>query len=67
MNSIREKIESRLDSIEEKMKKQLHLKDADAIIEEIEGVTKFWSALNEEEKEFIGAIRFAIRAQHRWE
>lgn len=65
--SIEEKIKERLDSIEEKMKKQLHLKDSDSILEEISNVSKFWSVLTDEEKEFIGAVRFAVRSQYRWE
>lgn len=61
------KIKERLDELESLMKSQTHLQDADLVIEALDNVEKFWSVLNEDEKEFIGAARYACRTQTRWD
>ena len=62
-----EKIKQRLDQLELLMSNQTHLQDADSVIDAIESVDKFWPILTEEEKEFIGAVKFACKNQVRWE
>jgi len=64
---LKQKIKERLDVLESLMKSQTHLQDDDTIIETLESVDKFWSVLEEDEKEFIGAVRYACRTQTRWD
>jgi flagellar biosynthesis regulator FlaF len=64
---LKQKIKERLDELEVLMKSQTHLQDADKIIEALDGVEKFWSVLNEDEKDFIGAVRYACRTQITWD
>ena len=67
--NIKEKIQAALDSLEMKMKSQAHLKEDryDSVIEDVDFLLKCWSALNEDDREFLGAAKFAIKAQMRWE
>lgn len=67
--NIKEKIQAALDSLEMKMKSQAHLNEdrLDGVIEDVEFLTKCFSALNEDDREFLGAAKFAIRAKMRWE
>ena len=67
--NIKEKIQAALDSLEMKMKSQAHLKEDryDSVIEDVDFLTKCFSALNEDDREFLGAAKFAIKAQMRWE
>lgn len=66
-DQIKTKIKERLDVLERLMKRQTHLQDVDTIIETLESVDKYWSVLEEDEKEFIGAVRYACRTQTRWD
>lgn len=67
--NIKEKIQAALDSLDMKMKSQAHLKEdrLDGVMEDVEFLTKCFSALSDEDREFLGAAKFAIRAKHRWE
>ena len=67
--NIKEKIQAALDSLEMKMKSQAHLKEDryESVIEDVDFLLKCFSALNEDDREFLGAAKFAIKAQMRWE
>lgn len=67
--NIKEKIQAALDSLEMKMKAQAHLSEDrfDSVIEDVDFLLKCWSALNEDDREFLGAAKFAIKAGMRWE
>ncbi len=66
---IKEKIKTALDSLEIKMKSQSHLSQDsyESVMEDVEFLSKCFSALNEEDREFLGAVKFAIKAQMRWD
>ena len=67
--NIKDKIQAALDSLEMKMKSQAHLKEDrfESVMEDVDFLLKCWSALNEDDREFLGAAKFAIKAQMRWE
>jgi len=71
MSAIREKltakVESALNRVESAMKSQLHLQNPTSIIVEIESVENLSSILNEDDREFISAVRYAIDKQIGWE
>ena len=70
--TIREKIKSRLDQLEAKLKSGKHLLDLaseDEILEIYkltESISKFWRILTDDEKDFIQVARIAILEQKPW-
>jgi len=67
MNTIRAKIEARLDALEHALLRQDHLaEDPDAVLEILASVSKFYSALSEEQRDFIQAARWAISEKKEW-
>jgi hypothetical protein len=43
-----------------------HLADPDGIEEKVSNVSKFWSALSEEDRDFIDGVRWAIEEKVKW-
>ena len=68
MKTIREKIEARLDALEDSLQRQDHLaEDPVTVLEILASVSKFYSALSEEQRDFIQAARWAISEKKEWE
>lgn len=70
--TIREKINSRLDKLEADLKNGKHLlpNDETEIVEVYkltESISKFWRILSDDEKDFIQCARIAILEQKSWE
>jgi len=66
MNTIRAKIEARLDALEESLQRQDHLADPVTALELIGSISKFYSVLTEEQRDFIQAARWAVSEQKWW-
>ena len=67
MNTIRAKIEARLDALEEALQRQDHLaEDPVTVLELIGSISKFYSLLTEEQRDFIQAARWAISEKKEW-
>ena len=64
--SIRNKINNRLDDLEKLMRNQKHISNPDIVIDCIESITKFWSVLNDEEKDFVECVKYAIDTKLEW-
>lgn len=64
--NIREKIQERLDELQRMMGSQLHLSNPELVTETLESVTKFWSVLSEEEREFIAAVKVSVKTKILW-
>ncbi len=62
MSAIRQKIEARLNELDELMKARNYA-DADELLPTI---AKFTSVLTEEQRDFIGAVRLAIAQNLDW-
>ncbi len=71
--TIREKIISRLDELDENLKCRKHLlehaskNEVVEVYQLIESVSKFWRILSDDEKDFIQVARIAILEQKPWE
>ncbi len=65
--NIRERIQTRLDELASLLESQAHIHAPELVTEKLESVAKFWSALSEEEREFISAVRLAKNDQIRWD
>ena len=61
-NSIREKIEIRLNELDKMMREGTHLSDSLTVEEKVESVTKFWSYLSDEDRDYLNAVRHALPA-----
>ena len=67
--NLREKIERRLDTLQADMIANKHLEDPKSIVSvlvQARDITKFWSVLSEEQRDFIHCVRHAVEAQRSW-
>lgn len=64
--SIRETITNRMDHLQELMESNAHLDRPEYVEDVIASVSKFWSALSEEDRDFIHAARYAIEEKMYW-
>ena len=64
--TIRQRIEARLNLLESMLTSQRHISDPDAAYQTIDSVSKFYSVLTEEQREFVHAARWAIEEQKEW-
>lgn len=63
----REKVVTLLDSIEADMRIQLHLTNPSVILDQLDSIDNLWSVMTEDEREFVGAIQFAVDNKKKWE
>ena len=64
--TIRQKIEQRMDDLENSLKMQTHLKEPTVIGDLIESISKFYSILTEDQREFVQCARLAVLEQRHW-
>ena len=65
--TIRERIKVRLDELAKLLETQSHIHAPELVTEKIDSVAKFWSALSEEEREYVSSVRFALKEQTEWQ
>lgn len=63
---VREKIKARMDQLQEMMESNVHLEKQFEVDEQISTITKFWSVLDDEDKDYIHACRHALEYQTKW-
>ena len=63
---LREKITNRLDQIEMLVRKDYHLHNPEEMMLQTLAVSKFWSVLSEEDREFIQAVQSSIEEGWSW-
>jgi len=66
-HSVRDKINLRMDHLQKLMETNRHLDMPNYVTEHIETVTKFWSALSEEDRDYIEGARYAIEHKMHWD
>lgn len=64
--SLKGKINQRMDILQGWMEDDYHLKRPEVVEEHIQTVTKFWSILSEEDRDYIEGCRFAIEQKRSW-
>ena len=66
-----DKINQRFDALTKSLESQLHLSENEAdrllVEEQIASVAKFWSILNDGDREFINAARMAVKERVSWD
>jgi hypothetical protein len=56
------KIKERMDQLQDWMEEDYNMEDPDTVYEHTLTVSKFWSVLSEEDKDYIQGIQFAIES-----
>jgi TorA maturation chaperone TorD len=56
-----------MDQLQEMMESNKHLERQYEVDDHISTITKFWSVLSDEDKDYIHACRHALEYQSRWE
>jgi len=64
--SVQDKINERMDQLQEMMESQKHLQQQEEVADHISSVSKFWSALSDEDRDYIHAARHALEEQMLW-
>lgn len=59
---VRDKIKERMDEIQ----KMMETDSREGIQEKIDSVTKFWSVLSEEDRDYLNAVRYAVEENKPW-
>ena len=65
--TIRERIQVRLNELAKLLETQSHIHAPELVTEKLESVSKFWSILSEEEREYVSSVRFALKEQTEWQ
>ena len=63
---LREKITQRMDDLQRMMENNVHLTNPDKVAIQISSVSKFWSALDDEERDYIHGARHALEEKTEW-
>lgn len=65
--SIRDKIKTRMDLLQVQMESGLHLTDPNTVLSNIINVSKFWSVLSEEDRDYLQVARDALEEKKKWQ
>ena len=64
--SIRQRIEDRLNLVEQMLISRKHISDPSEVLDALASVSKFYSVLSEEQREFVQAARWATDSRNVW-
>lgn len=64
--SLQNKIKERMDILQDMMEDNVHMDSPDIVEEHITTVSKFWSVLSEEDRDYIHGARYAIEEKLEW-
>ena len=64
---LRERVKVRMDKIQGMMESNYHLLDPDEVMEVYWTVSKFWSILSDEDRDYLHAVRDACENETKWE
>jgi len=63
---LEQRIKNRMDALQHWMESNYHLKNPQAVSELADSVSKFWSVLSEEDRDYISGARYAIECNLEW-
>ena len=63
---LKEKIQARLDQLEMLMYENYHLKNPDEVYNQTLHISKFWSILSEEDRDFVQGCQSSIEEGWEW-
>jgi hypothetical protein len=64
--NLREKIDHRMDQLQEWMESNYHLEHADEVYEHTLTISKFWSVVTEEDREYVQMAQMACEEKVEW-
>ena len=64
--TVKDKIKERMDQLQEWMESNHHLEHPDQVEMLIYSVTKFWSVMDDEDKDYIHCAQHAIEEKTEW-
>jgi hypothetical protein len=66
MSNVKNLIKTRMDHLQELMEGQAHIDRPEYTLDVISSVSKFWSVLSEEDRDYIHGARYAIEEKMEW-
>ena len=66
MVTLKEKIKAALDHLQSLMEDNVHLRDYLTVAHAIDEVKKYYSALNEEDREYVESCKYALNEKMEW-
>jgi len=64
--SVPDKIKQRMDQLQKLMESNYHIDNPEEVYELTTSVSKFWSVLSEEDRDYIQAAQHAIEVKTKW-
>jgi hypothetical protein len=64
--TLREKINNKMDHLQTLMEGQAHIDRPEYVKDVISWVSKFWSVLSEEDKDYIHGAQYALEEKMEW-
>lgn len=64
--SLREKLNSRMDELQEMMESNFHLKEPSKVTDVINRISPFWTVMCEEDRDYVQCAQHAIEDQAEW-
>jgi hypothetical protein len=63
----RVKVKDRMDLLQERMERNVHLTDnASAVTDLFDTLSKYWSIMSEEDKDYVQAAQYAVEERKKW-
>ena len=66
MTDLKDKIKTRMDHLQQLMEGNNHLERPEYVLDVIDSVSKFWSALDEDDKEYIQCAQYVVEQKREW-
>jgi len=66
MSELQDKIKQRMDILQMWMEENYHMRRPDVVEEHIQTITKFWSVMTDEDKDYIHGAQYAIEQKMKW-
>lgn len=66
MKNLRQKLNERLDKLQDLMQSNYHLDNPETVVDLIDSITFAWNVLSEEDKEYIQCCELAIEKRLPW-
>lgn len=64
--SLRDKINARLDHLQQLMEGQAHIDRPEYTSDVIDSITKYWSVLKEDDREYVESAKYALVEKLPW-
>ena len=63
---LRDKLIKRMDDLQAMMESNVHLSDPKAVLEQLDTITYCWAVLDEEDRDYIHGVYYALENNTEW-